>query len=215
MGMALAMVSCGDRNDGTYLTQEALEDESLKLGGTWKLTGGYVYRAIMAEEEHVWYGWDGEEPQKVTDLDRVARIFENYFVGGVGVGGSGGEGVDSPSSDDSEDSEDSALRFDNSLCLTLTDAQAKEMLKNFLSCIDDIEDEFAEVQDFFQLGLYEGLELKSFDGDVKWYVRLSDDHTRIDMYVYFYYEAKVMDLEEDEEIFDGVKDEYSFTLTRQ
>ena len=207
MGMALAMVSCGDRNDGTYLTHEALEDESLKLGGKWKLTGGYVYEAELYGEEHVWCGWDeeGDEitPQKVTDLRTVARVFENYVIGSFHGGSS------------SDDSEDSALHFDNSLCLTLTDAQAKKMLKSCLSYIDENEDGFAWVKNKHQFNTPEGFELKSFDGDVKGYVRLSADHARIDMYSYFYYEAKTLDLEEDEEIFDGVKDEHSFTLTRQ
>ena len=200
VGMALAMVSCGDRNDGTYLTHEALEDESLKLGGKWKLTGGYVYEAFKDSEDGVWYNsWDDEKDvpitaQKVTDLDIVAEEFEN-FVG---------------------DSSDSALRFDNSLCLTLTDAQAKEMLKGFLSYIEDLEVELAlYLEEYADPDTSGGFELKSFDGDVKGYVRLSDDHARIDIYVYFYYEENIIDLEENKEFFDGMKNEYSFTLTRQ
>ena len=196
-GMALAMVSCGDRNDGTYLTHEALEDESLKLGGTWKLTGGYVYYADMYGEEHVWCGWDeeGDEitPQKVTDLRTVAKNFE-YNVG---------------------DSSDSALRFDNSLCLTLTDAQAKEMLKGFLSHIEEVEDFVTELREYYaDPDTSDGYELKSFDGDVRGHVRLSDDHARIDMYAYFYYETNLID-EEGEDFFEGAKEEYSYTLTRQ
>ena len=89
------------------------------------------------------------------------------------------------------------------------------MLKSCLSYIDENEDDFAGVQNEHQFNTPEGYELKSFDGDVKGYVRLSDDHARIDMYSYFYYEAKILDLEEDEEFFMGMKEEYSFTLTRQ
>ena len=200
VGMALAMVSCGDRNDGTYLTQEALEDEGLKLGGTWKLTGGYVYYALKDSEEGMWYVWDNEEgapvaAQKVTDLDIVAGEFE-YIVSWRAEGSS------------SDDSEDSALHFDNSLCLTLTDAQAKEMLKGFLSYIEDLEGLLAEMREEHTNTS------DSFEGDVRGHVMLSADHTRIDMYVYYYSEENMMN-EDGEEIFDGVKGDLSFTLTRQ
>ncbi|MCH5295866.1 MAG: hypothetical protein J1F14_08230 [Treponema sp.] len=194
MGMALAMVSCGDRNDGTYLTHEALEDDSLKLGGTWKLTGGYVYQAVKDSEEGMWYVKDEEgapvAAQKVTDLDIVAGEFEYRVEWWVG------------------DSLDFALHFDNRLCLTLTDAQAKEMLKVFLSYIEGLKGFFAEMREYY------ADTSDSFDGDVRGHVMLSADHTRIDIYVYACSEEKNM-MEDGEERFHGIKDEYSFTLTRQ
>ena len=202
MGMLLGLSSCDtlgngkdgadDDNEGTYLTHEALEDESLELGDTWKLTDGYVYKALKNSEDGVWYsGWDDEgdasiAAQKVTDLDIVAGQFEYRVEWWVG------------------DSLDFALHFDNSLCLTLTDAQAKEMLKVFLSYIEGMEGFLAEEREFY------AEKSGSFDGDVRGHVMLSDDHTRIDIYVYVCSETNTM-----EDGFHGRKEEYSFTLTRQ